>query len=249
MAKKAAKGAAAKKKRTVSGRRGKPGRKNNQGTDTRGVVGIVVFCIGFLALLCQFIPSDGGFLNRCMLVVRGLGGMLCLLLPVVSKRLLRNSSGVFEATRTKASPVLLSYGAALAAALSLTVVLLHTFPLPVIPNPLCFGNVALLTAAVVLFLLFPRAVVTTLERSRKSSPAALTGLLFSLLLPPLFFLLVIVVFTGNSSLFWAICFASSMTLSCLVAKLSFQLCGSRLHASVTAVIAALPAFPFLLFLA
>ena len=56
MAKKAAKGAAAKKKRTVSGRRGKPGRKNNQGTDTRGVVGIVVFCIGFLALLCQFIP-------------------------------------------------------------------------------------------------------------------------------------------------------------------------------------------------
>lgn len=174
--------------------------------------------------------------------------IFCLLLPVVSKRLLRNSSGVFEATRTKASPVLLSYGAALAAALSLTVVLLHTFPLPVIPNPLCFGNVALLTAAVVLFLLFPRAVVTTLERSRKSSPAALTGLLFSLLLPPLFFLLVIVVFTGNSSLFWAICFASSMTLSCLVAKLSFQLCGSRLHASVTAVIAALPAFPFLLFL-
>lgn len=175
--------------------------------------------------------------------------IFCLLLPVVSKRLLRNSSGVFEATRTKASPVLLSYGAALAAALSLTVVLLHTFPLPVIPNPLCFGNVALLTAAVVLFLLFPRAVVTTLERSRKSSPAALTGLLFSLLLPPLFFLLVIVVLTGNSSLFWAICFASSMTLSCLVAKLSFQLCGSRLHASVTAVIAALPAFPFLLFLA
>ena len=67
MAKKAAKGAAAKKKRTVSGRRGKPGRKNNQGTDTRGVVGIVVFCIGFLALLCQFIPSDGGataYVNR-----------------------------------------------------------------------------------------------------------------------------------------------------------------------------------------
>ena len=58
--------------------------------------------------------------------------IFCLLLPVVSKRLLRNSSGVFEATRTKASPVLLSYGAALAAALSLTVVLLHTFPLPVI---------------------------------------------------------------------------------------------------------------------
>ena len=175
--------------------------------------------------------------------------IFCLLLPVVSKRLLRSSSGIFESTRTKTSPVLLSYGAALAAALSLTVVLMHTFPLPVIPNPLRFGNVALLTAAVVLFLLFPRAVVTTLERSRKSSPAALTGLLFSLLLPPLFFLLVIVVLTGNSSLFWAICFAASMTLSCLMAKLSFQLCGSRLHASITAVISALPAFPFLLFLA
>ena len=40
-----------------------------------------------------------------------------------------------------------------------------------------------------------------------------------------------------------------MTLSCLMAKLSFQLCGSRLHASITAVISALPAFPFLLFLA
>ncbi len=83
MAKKAAKGAAAKKKRTVSGKRGKPGRKTNQGTDVRGVVGIVVLCLGLLALFCQFIPSNGGFLNRCMLVVRGLGGILCLLLPVV----------------------------------------------------------------------------------------------------------------------------------------------------------------------
>ncbi len=83
MAKKAAKGAAAKKKRTVSGKRGKPGRRANQGADPRGIAGIVIFCIGLLALLCQFIPSNGGFLNRCMLIVRGLGGMLCLLLPVV----------------------------------------------------------------------------------------------------------------------------------------------------------------------
>ena len=83
MAKKAAKGAAAKKKRTVSGKRGKPGRKTNRSADPRGIAGIVVFCIGLLALLCQFIPSNGGFLNRCMLIVRGLGGMLCLLLPVV----------------------------------------------------------------------------------------------------------------------------------------------------------------------
>ena len=83
MAKKAAKGAAAKKKRTVSGKRGKPGRKTNPGADPRGVAGIAVLCLGLLALFCQFIPSNGGFLNRCMLIVRGLGGMLCLLLPVV----------------------------------------------------------------------------------------------------------------------------------------------------------------------
>ena len=175
--------------------------------------------------------------------------IFCLLLPVVSKRLLRSSSGVFESTHTKASPMLLSYGAALAAALSLTIVLMHTFPLPPVPTEFSLHDALLVAAALLLFLLFPRAVVTTLERSRKSSPAALTGLLLSLLLPPLFFLLVIVVLTGNSWLFWAICFAASMTLSCLMAKLSFQLCGSRLHASITAVISALPAFPFLLFLA
>ena len=42
-----------------------------------------MLCLGLLALFCQFIPSNGGFLNRCMLIVRRLGGMLCLLLPVV----------------------------------------------------------------------------------------------------------------------------------------------------------------------
>ena len=83
MAKKAAKGAA-KKKRAVSGKRGRPGRgKQQKSVDPRGVIGIVVLCLGLLALVCQFVPSNGGFLNRCMLVVRGLGGMLCLLLPVV----------------------------------------------------------------------------------------------------------------------------------------------------------------------
>ena len=49
MAKKAAKGAAAKKKRTVSGKRGKPGKKTNQGVDPRGVAGIAVLCLGLLA--------------------------------------------------------------------------------------------------------------------------------------------------------------------------------------------------------
>ena len=83
MAKKTAK-SAAKKKRAVSGKRGRPGRgKQQKSADPRGIIGIAVFCLGLLALVCQFVPSNGGFLNRCMLVVRGLGGMLCLLLPVV----------------------------------------------------------------------------------------------------------------------------------------------------------------------
>ena len=83
MAKKAAKGAA-KKKRAVSGKRGRPGRgKQQKSADPRGIIGIAVFCLGLLALVCQFVPSNGGFLNRCMLTVRGLGGILCLLLPVV----------------------------------------------------------------------------------------------------------------------------------------------------------------------
>ena len=82
MAKKAVK-AGGGKKRTVSGKRGKPGRKQQRSVDPRGVVGIVILCVGLLALASQFIPSNGGFLNQCMLIARGLGGTLCLLLPVV----------------------------------------------------------------------------------------------------------------------------------------------------------------------
>ena len=75
MAKKA-KGAA-KKKRAVSGKRGRPGRsKQQKSADPRGIIGIAVFCLGLLALVCQFVPSNGGFLNRCMLTVRGLGAFL-----------------------------------------------------------------------------------------------------------------------------------------------------------------------------
>ena len=81
-----AKKAATKKnttKRKVSGRRGSAGRKKSAPkTEVRGVVGIAVLCLGLLALVCQFVPSDGGFLNQCMLLVRGLGGTLCLLLPL-----------------------------------------------------------------------------------------------------------------------------------------------------------------------
>ena len=82
-----AKKAATKKnttKRKVSGRRGSAGRKKSAPkTEVRGVVGIAVLCLGLLALVCQFVPSDGGFLNQCMLLVRGLGGTLCLLLPLM----------------------------------------------------------------------------------------------------------------------------------------------------------------------
>ena len=71
------------RKRTVSGKRGTATRKKQKGAEPRGVIGIIVLCLGLLALACQFIPSGGGFLNQCMLVVRGLGGTLCLLLPLV----------------------------------------------------------------------------------------------------------------------------------------------------------------------
>ena len=82
MAKKAApKGAT--KKRKVSGKRGKPGRGRDTSVDPRGVAGIVVLCVGLLSLISQFIPSGGGLLNGATMMTRGLGGTLCLLLPVV----------------------------------------------------------------------------------------------------------------------------------------------------------------------
>ena len=82
MARKAApKGA--KNKRKVSGKRGSPGRGKSAGVESRGVAGIVVLCIGLLTLLSQFMPSGGGLLNMCTLLARGLGGTLCLLLPLV----------------------------------------------------------------------------------------------------------------------------------------------------------------------
>ncbi len=82
-----AKKAATKKKtsrRKVSGKRGSPSRqRGGKGVELRGVIGIAVLCLGLLALACQFIPSGGGFLNQCVVVVRGLGGTLCLLLPLM----------------------------------------------------------------------------------------------------------------------------------------------------------------------
>ena len=67
----------------MSGKRGRASRSRNTGTDPRGVAGIVVLCIGLLALISQFIPSAGGLLNGATMITRGLGGTLCLLLPVV----------------------------------------------------------------------------------------------------------------------------------------------------------------------
>lgn len=81
MARKAAKGTG--KKRKVSGKRGRTTRKVQKSVDPRGVIGIAILCLGLLALFSQFIPSGGGFLRSCMYIARGLGGKLCLLLPVV----------------------------------------------------------------------------------------------------------------------------------------------------------------------
>ncbi|MFQ9447750.1 MAG: hypothetical protein ACLR4A_10705 [Christensenellales bacterium] len=81
--KKAAKGAAAKKKAHGFRQTGQAGQKEQSGDGYARRCRHCGVLHRLLALLCQFIPSDGGFLNRCMLVVRGLGGMLCLLLPVV----------------------------------------------------------------------------------------------------------------------------------------------------------------------
>ncbi|MGN0773348.1 MAG: DNA translocase FtsK [Candidatus Ventricola sp.] len=83
MAKKAAP-KSAKNKRKVSGKRGSAGRRKKQsGVDPRGVAGIAVLCVGLLAFISQFIPSGGGLLNSATMLTRGLGGTLCLLLPVV----------------------------------------------------------------------------------------------------------------------------------------------------------------------
>ena len=87
MAKKAARKSAktsAKTKRKVNGKRGSPSRGRQQsGADPRGVAGIVILCIGLLALASQFVPSAGGLLKQCTLFMRGMGGTLCLLLPVM----------------------------------------------------------------------------------------------------------------------------------------------------------------------
>ncbi len=83
MAKKTtAKGKSAKRK--ISGSKGKvTAKKTRKETDPRGVIGLVVLCLGILALVCQFVASSGNLLNECKYMVRGLGGTLCLLLPLV----------------------------------------------------------------------------------------------------------------------------------------------------------------------
>ena len=69
-------------KKKVSGRRGTPTRQESQ-TDIAGIIGIVLFCLGILLFTCNFIPSRGGFLNGCRTFLRGMGGSLCLLIPIM----------------------------------------------------------------------------------------------------------------------------------------------------------------------
>ena len=70
-------------KRKISGSKGKVTARKNKQTDPRGVIGLFVLCIGILALVCQFVSSSGNLLNYCKYFVRGMGGTLCLLLPLV----------------------------------------------------------------------------------------------------------------------------------------------------------------------
>ncbi len=70
-------------KRKISGSKGKVVAKQQKQTDPRGVIGLIVLCVGILALVCQFVASSGNLLNQCKYLVRGLGGTLCLLLPLV----------------------------------------------------------------------------------------------------------------------------------------------------------------------
>ncbi len=90
MAKKAApKGAKnTKSKRKLTGARSSAGRsaasrRKQEGADPRGVAGIVVLCVGLLTLLCQFFPSNGGLLREIKMILRGLGGTMCMLMPLM----------------------------------------------------------------------------------------------------------------------------------------------------------------------
>ena len=85
MARKAAsKSAKGKKgKRRVSSVRGSAARRKDSGADPRGVAGIVILCIGLLAFISQFMPSSGGVISWMAKVAHGLGGTLCMLLPLM----------------------------------------------------------------------------------------------------------------------------------------------------------------------
>ncbi|MBR1708326.1 MAG: DNA translocase FtsK 4TM domain-containing protein [Clostridia bacterium] len=72
-----------KNNKKVSGARGTAARQTSGGTDIHGVIGIVLFCLGILMLACQVIPSTGTVLNSFKRFMYGIGGGLCLLLPVL----------------------------------------------------------------------------------------------------------------------------------------------------------------------
>ena len=82
------------KKKTVKrgGAAGKTGagQKNSRGTrggglgpDRRGIAGLVLLGVGVLAFLCLLVPSRGGILQAMNLFFKGVGGRLCLLLPIL----------------------------------------------------------------------------------------------------------------------------------------------------------------------
>ena len=70
-------------KRAVTGKRGKTAKRMAPSADRKGVMGLSLLALGVITLACQFIPSNGGVLNIIMYFLRGIGGRLCLLLPVL----------------------------------------------------------------------------------------------------------------------------------------------------------------------
>ena len=70
-------------KKKLSGVRGQAERRQEKQTDLRGITGIIIFCVGILGLACQFLPNNGVVLGFGMRLIRGIGGRLCLLLPLM----------------------------------------------------------------------------------------------------------------------------------------------------------------------
>ena len=76
------------KKRKVSGKRGKAATRKRRASnavsaDHNGILGLILLAVGVLAFVSIVLPTDGTVLFRLELLLRGLGGQLCLLFPLL----------------------------------------------------------------------------------------------------------------------------------------------------------------------